>query len=124
MPKQRVLALVVIAGLAAIPATAVFAVDISCKERCENWCMGNDTPTGRAQCLKNEKCSSKPACPPDTRGTSSGTKFDPGSSAPTPKVQVPRVHPGGVALKIILAAPVVPFRYCNGATGDPEATNG
>jgi len=34
-----------------------------CKERCEKSCMGNDTPTERANCLIREKCSERPACP-------------------------------------------------------------
>jgi hypothetical protein len=58
------------------PAEAVIsAVDISCRERCEKWCMGNDTPTEIGECLK-EKKSSKPICPPS--GTRTGTKADPG----------------------------------------------
>jgi hypothetical protein len=38
-----------------------------CKEKCEKDCMGNDTPTERAECLKREKCSDRPACP--TKGS-------------------------------------------------------
>jgi hypothetical protein len=73
------------------------AADTSCKERCESWCMGNDTPTGRAECLKTEKCSSKPVCPSDARGTTSGIKSDPGIRPPSkPKVQVPKFDSGGV----------------------------
>lgn len=34
-----------------------------CKEDCEKDCMGNDTPTERAECLKRENCSKRPACP-------------------------------------------------------------
>ena len=34
-----------------------------CKEQCEKSCMGNDTPTERANCLIREKCSERPACP-------------------------------------------------------------
>jgi len=34
-----------------------------CKEQCEKDCMGNDTPTERANCLKREKCSERPAWP-------------------------------------------------------------
>lgn len=39
-----------------------------CKEDCEKDCMGNDTPTERAECLKREKCSKRPACPQQGRG--------------------------------------------------------
>jgi hypothetical protein len=38
-----------------------------CKEQCEKDCMGNDTPTERAECLKREKCGERPACP--TKGS-------------------------------------------------------
>jgi hypothetical protein len=54
-------ALVVVDGAQAMPKSrpgGAAAADISCKDRCQNWCMGNDTPTERAECLKREKSAS------------------------------------------------------------------
>ena len=39
-----------------------------CKEDCQKDCMGNDTPTERANCLAREKCDKRPACPAKQSG--------------------------------------------------------
>jgi hypothetical protein len=39
-----------------------------CREDCQKDCMGNDTPTERAECLKRENCSARPACPAQGAG--------------------------------------------------------
>ena len=36
---------------------------VECKETCQKDCMGNDTPTERANCLAREKCEDRTACP-------------------------------------------------------------
>ena len=33
-----------------------------CKDLCVKDCMGNDTPTERANCLARENCDARPAC--------------------------------------------------------------
>ena len=43
--------------------------ELLCREQCEKSCMGNDTPTERANCLIREKCSERPACPTKWSGT-------------------------------------------------------
>ena len=42
--------------------------ELPCREDCEKSCMGNDTPTERANCLIREKCSERPACPTSWSG--------------------------------------------------------
>jgi len=44
-----------------------------CKEQCQKNCMGNDTPTERANCLAREKCEDRPACPKTSTQLNSGT---------------------------------------------------
>lgn len=36
---------------------------VDCKEKCQKHCMGNDTPTERANCLARDKCEDRAACP-------------------------------------------------------------
>jgi hypothetical protein len=73
-------------GGGAAPAMAL------CKDQCVKHCMGNDTPTERANCLKREKCDDQPACTGSggVLGSSTGTlMLDPGSPPPKPKFQLP-----------------------------------
>ena len=48
---------------------------VECKETCQKHCMGNDTPTERANCLAREKCEDRAACP------KTSTQFNSGGAA-------------------------------------------
>jgi len=54
---------------------------VECKETCQKHCMGNDTPTERANCLAREKCEDRAACP------KTSTQFNSGAGGA--KVKVP-----------------------------------
>jgi hypothetical protein len=58
-----------------------------CKEQCIKHCMGNDTPTERANCLKNENCEGQAACPGGSglQGTTTGTMTIDPSNPPKTK---------------------------------------
>src|SRR5262244_315918 len=62
-----------------------------CREECEKSCMGNDTPTERANCLIREKCSERPACPTTWSGAwifcsvEGWTKYRSNSLIPAPR---------------------------------------
>jgi len=43
-----------------------------CKEQCQKHCMGNDTPTERANCLAREKCEDRASCPKTSTQFNSG----------------------------------------------------
>ena len=45
---------------------------VECKEQCQKHCMGNDTPTERANCLAREKCEDHAACPKTSTQFNSG----------------------------------------------------
>lgn len=87
----------VLAALFALGAAAGAAAEGTlCKDQCVKSCMGNDTPTERANCLIREKCDNRPACPAGSIGTTTGTKFDFGTPPPRFTVLVPRVSQSGV----------------------------
>jgi hypothetical protein len=46
--------------------------DGQCKEHCQKHCMGNDTPTERANCLAREKCEDRATCPKTSMKFNSG----------------------------------------------------
>ncbi len=70
------------------------ATTVDCKEKCQKHCMGNDTPTERANCLAREKCEDRAACP--VTAPTTGTKSNPGDSGGKPKTYVPKANTGGV----------------------------
>ena len=88
--------LALVIGSGATPAVAL------CKDQCVKHCMGNDTPTERAECLKRDKCDNEPACPADT-GSAGGTKFDPGGGTPPPSTFGQRftLPPTGGVLQVV-----------------------
>jgi hypothetical protein len=67
-----------------------------CKDQCIKSCMGNDTPTERANCLAREKCDNRPACPAGSFTITNGMFFDPGPTPPRPITLVPKVSRIGV----------------------------
>jgi hypothetical protein len=72
-----------------------------CKDQCIKHCMGNDTPTERANCLAREKCDDQPACTGagGVLGTTPGSFIDLGTPSPGPKTHLQSVKPSGVLTK-------------------------
>jgi hypothetical protein len=62
-----------------------------CKDQCIKSCMGNDTPTERANCLAREKCDNRPACPTGGIGGSAGMYFEADPAPPRPGLRLPKV---------------------------------
>jgi hypothetical protein len=68
------LSLLIATPIAAEPNSGTGTTTVECKEQCQTHCMGNDTPTERANCLAREKCEDRAACP------KTSTKFNSGAA--------------------------------------------
>jgi hypothetical protein len=84
MSNRNVLATLLIVGAATAPiATKAQEPPLPnstvklCQELCVKDCMGNDTPSGRAQCLETEKCYQREPCP--TKGSGASFSIDRGA---------------------------------------------
>jgi hypothetical protein len=62
------------------------ATTVECKEQCQKHCMGNDTPTERANCLAREKCEDRATCP------KTSTQFNSGAAGQKAKVPDAKVN--------------------------------
>lgn len=96
----RTLAFAVLVALSFAGSAA--AEGTLCKDQCVKSCMGNDTPTERANCLIRENCDSRPACPAGSFGSTTGFFLDYGSTPPTPPkpgVLVPMVNRSDVLVR-------------------------
>jgi hypothetical protein len=66
------LSLAIATPAAAEPKGGTGTTTVECKEQCQKHCMGNDTPTERANCLAREKCEDRAACPKTSTQFNSG----------------------------------------------------